>query len=333
MSSWADAAARYRDGRELRTSKLKSRFIVKFEGEALVIILPSGANRRVDSGEFASAWALLEAGAPATSIRMVTPSGQYLEAIRADLLAAGLGGGGTESDDDVDVGTTAAALLDEATSRIPGSVPAPPLEALPSAMGADASEALLAERDAVVRELATSKAALAVVEENLAVEAERVKQLEAALASRPKGAAQPAGTGAKPDPIVGFAAFIDAELKASEAIDPQVRSGLHEALAVSLGHPDLAVVQCRKVAEAIAAAQYLRVTGADEVPKYFKAVDMLEDVRDREGVDMVIWNLHRNIFRISNPAAHLLRTVGSRQFALTLVAMVLVVATHVRTGR
>ena len=100
---------------------------------------------------------------------------------------------------------------------------------------------------------------------------------------------------------------------------------------MAVRHPDLAVVQCRKVAEAIAEAQYLRVTGSSEIPRYAKAVDLMEDIRDREGVDMVVWNLHRNIFRISNPAAHVLRQAGSRQFALTLVAMVLAVASHVRT--
>ena len=192
-------------------------------------------------------------------------------------------------------------------------------------------EAVRAERDELVRELARAKAALSVVEDRLATEEERARHLEAALAAKPKAQAPAASTGAKPDPISAFTLFLASELKSATGLDPNVRAGLKEALEVSEGHPDLAVVQCRKVAEAIATAQYLRVTGASDLPRYFKAVDLMEDVKDRDGVDMVIWNLHRNVFRISNPAAHVLKQVGSRQFAMTLVAMVLVVASHVRT--
>jgi hypothetical protein len=328
VSVWADVAGRYRDGRELRTLALKSRFIAQFEDGSLVIQLPSGATRRIDSGEFASAWALLASGASPSAIRMVTPNGQYLESVREDLLAAGIGKGDVGSDDDVDVGTTAAALIAEASSRSPGLVESP---GAGSADQAEQLETVVSERDDLVRELARTKAALAVVEERLATEEQRSKELEAALAEKPKPTAAPVATGARTDPIVGFAGYLAAELNGASGIDARIRAGLREALEVSVRHPDLAVVQCRKVAEAIAQAQYLRVTGASEVPRYSKAVDLMEDIRDRDGVDMVVWNLHRNVFRVSNPSAHVLRQAGSRQFAMTLVAMVLVVATHVRT--
>jgi hypothetical protein len=328
MSVWADVASRYREGRELRTASLKSRFIAQFEGGSLTIQLPSGATRRIDSAEFASAWTLLETGASPASIRMVTTSAQYLEAIRADLHGSGLAKGVVGSDDDVDVGTTAAALITEATVRsVVNAEPA--VESSPDAAAAQL-ETVLTQRDDLVRELARAKAAIAVAEDRLRTEEERANQLEIALAAKPRAAA-PATTGAKMDPIMSFAAFVSYELQMATGIDARIRAGLREALEVSVRHPDLAVVQCRKVAEAIAEAQYLRVTGSDEVPRYSKAIDLMEDVRDREGVDMVVWNLHRNIFRVSNPAAHVLRQAGSRQFAMTLVAVVLVVASHVRT--
>lgn len=331
MSAWADAAGRYRTERELRTTQgLKSRFIVQFEGGTLLLMLPNGATRRIDSGEFASAWTLLETGAAAAAIRMVTANGNYLDAIRRDLLGAGLGVSGG-SDDDVDLGTTAAALVSEAITRTGSSAMASERERPSTAEAVGVLEVVAAERDELVRELARQKAAVTVVEERLAAEEEKSRQLEAALAAKPKPAAEASGlTGAKQDPVNGFTKYVEAELGSAKGLSARVRSGIKEALEVALGHPELAVVQCRKVAEAIAETLYLTITGASEVPPYSRATDWLEDVRDRPGVDMVIWNLHRNIFRLSNSYAHVLKD-GSRQFALTLVAMVLIVASHVPT--
>jgi len=326
VSVWADAASRYREGRELRTSGLKGRFIVQFEGGTLAIQLPSGVIRRVDSAEFASAWTLIESGAQVGALRLVTPSALYLQAIREDLLGAGLGFGDVGSDDDTEVGTTAAALISEATARS-----APP--EVPEGKHSESArlEAVEAERDELVRELARAKAALSVGEERLATQEERANQLEAALAAKPKDAPATASIGAGTDPMAGFVSYVATELKAASGMNAQVRAGIQEALDLSVGHPELALVQCRKVAEAIARAQYLGVTGASQVPPYHTAVDCLMDVQDREGVDMVIWNLHRNVFRLTNRSAHVLTQGGSRQLALTIVAMVLTVANHVRT--
>lgn len=328
MSVWADAAARYRDGRELRTSGLGGRFLVQFEGGTMRIQLPSGATRRIDSAEFASAWSLLETGAAIDAVRMVSASAAYIQAVRRDLLEAGLGVGDPGSDDDIDPGTTAAALVEEVRTR--AASPATTTDDSTSSVVVPAErDDLQAERDELVRELARTKAAVAVLEERLAGETQRADRLEEARATDSKSGRSRSPTGARPDPLSGFAQFIEGELASAQGVPVEVRAGIKEALEVSGGHPDLAVVQCRKVAEAIATAQYLRVTGASAPPPYYRATDLLEDIRDRDGVDMVIWNLHRNVFRVSNPAAHVLRQSGSRGFAMTLVAMVLVVATHV----
>ena len=320
MTVWADVAGRYREPRELRTAGLKARFMAHFEGGELKLQLATGVIRAVKHPEFSSAWAILQQGGPAKALRLVTSSGQYLEAVRRDLLDAGLGHGDVGTDDDVDMGTLAAILVEEATTR--SSRPAA------SAAGTEARlRTALLERDELVRELAEVKAALQVTEERLAAEARRAEHLEAAVAHPVSRAA----IGTRTDPTSGFAAFVESELRASGAqLNPLIAAGIRKACDIALQDPDLALVQCRKVAEALAQNQYLSITGASEAPKYATAIDLMEQIRDRDGVDMVLWNLHRNIFRVTNPSAHLLREAGSRQFALTVAAMVLVVATHTR---
>jgi hypothetical protein len=280
---------------------------VQFVAGVLVLRLPNAVERHVDSDEFRAAWRTLEADGSPESLRLVTPSGTYLAAVRHEMLRVGA------SDDLMDPdrteGESESRLIQLAESRSAEQA-GPPSSRTVDNLSVEL-DAVREERDDLVRERARLEAAISTLQAQVDEEAARADGLAANLeaveqvageAERKAAEAQKAAAGARA--LAGsIASVIRSELAALH-LPEGIGSGLERAVLLTEHDADAGVVQCRKVLEIVAKQAWLRVMATDSVPSFKRFGDLMEDLRDQRDVDRPTWHLVRTLYTTANAAAH-----------------------------
>jgi hypothetical protein len=293
---------------ELRTPGLGAKFVARFDEGLLQIQLPTGVTRRVDRDELRATWRLLDQGASPGSLRLVTANGPYIEAVRQDLLDAGVDISLDAADGDVVAGTIEVSLVTEATARAAvsdlGGEGEKQDHGKIAGMTPEAYQALAEERGQLVRDVARLTAALTNAETAAAAERDRADGLDQALGEARKKSATGAPTGPRGNPVESLRRYVTVEAKRDTSLRSTVRQALASGADIAGEHPDLAIVQCRKVLEELAHEQWLFTFAAAETPPHAAFKDLMEELRDQVGVDFRLWHLHRSLYTVANPAAH-----------------------------